>query len=131
MTPKHIILDTNAVLRFIINDNPSKNVEVATLLNKENCIVPVEVIAETVYILGKEYSRSRQRIADEVKGFIAIKENLVVCENVVRFACNTFAATRLDFVDCLLDGYAKVNGSRVFTFDGDLKKRLEHLAYNG
>jgi hypothetical protein len=35
-----------------------------------------------------------------------------------------YASTGLDFVDCLLDGYAKIKGNPVFTFDKDLKTQL-------
>jgi predicted nucleic-acid-binding protein len=49
--------------------------------------------------------------------------------NIVRFACNLYAATKLDFVDCLLDGYAKIKGNPVFTFDGGLKKQLGIRAF--
>jgi len=61
----------------------------------------------------------RLLIADEIKDFIAIKENLVVEENVIRHGCNTFASTNLDFIDCLLIAYANVKGNQVFTFDND------------
>jgi predicted nucleic-acid-binding protein len=70
----------------------------------------------------------RRLIADEIKDFIAIKENFVVEENVIRHGCNTFASTNLDFNDCLLIAYAKVKGNPVFTFDNDLNKKLENNA---
>ena len=82
MTGKEIILDTNAVLRFITGDN------------------------------------------------IEIKENLVFEENVIRYGCNTFASTNLDFIDCILIAYANVKGNPVFTFDNDLNKQLKHNAFN-
>jgi predicted nucleic-acid-binding protein len=130
MTAKSVILDTNAVLRFITGDNEEESKAVSDLLNTNDCIIPVEVIAEAVYNLAKKYSHSRQEIADEIKDFIEIKENLVVEENTIRFGCNLFASTNLDFVDCLLDGYAKINGNIVFTFDSDLRKRLGEKAFN-
>ena len=43
MTSKCIILDTNAVLRFITGDNAEKCLKVSELLDKN---VPLEVIAE-------------------------------------------------------------------------------------
>ena len=38
--------------------------------------------------------------------------------------------TSLDFVDCLLVGYANVRGNQVFSFDDPLNKKLEHKAFN-
>ena len=129
MTKRKVMLDTNAVLRFITDDDREKSRKVSELINTVNCIVSIEIIAETVYNLEKYYSHSRQLIAEEIKDFVGIKENLVFEENVVRYGCNIYVSTKLDFIDCLLIGYANVNGNPVFTFDYDLIKQLEHKAY--
>ena len=102
MTNNEVILDTNAVLRFITGDNIEKCQKVSDLINTNDCIVLIEVIAEVVYNLEKFYMYPRNLIADEIKDFIAIKENLVFEENVIRHGCNTFASTNFDFIDCLL-----------------------------
>ena len=130
MTPKEIILDTNAVLRFITCDDTDRWQKVSDLLDTSDCIVPIEVIAEAVYNLDSSYGHTRKLISDEIKDFIAIKENLVTEENVVRYGCNIFASTNLDFVDCLLVGYANIRGNTVFSFDNPLNKKLVHKAFN-
>ena len=129
MTKKEVILDTNAVLRFITGDNTEKCKKVSGLIDTNDCIVPVEVIVEAVYNLEKFYKHSRQRITAEIKDFVTIKKNLVCEENVVRYGCNIYVSTKLDFIDCLLVGYANVNDNTIFTFDDDLKKQLQHKAY--
>ena len=123
------MLDTNAILRFITDDNHEKSEKVEDMINTADCLVSIEVIAEAVYNLRKDYEHSRQHISEEIKDFISIKENLVFEETVVRYGCNVYASTRLDFVDCILAGYAHINGNSVFTFDKELKKKLEHKAY--
>jgi predicted nucleic-acid-binding protein len=130
LTKKEVILDTNAVLRFITGDNMEKCKKVSDLIDTSDCIVPIEVIAEAIYNLEKFYKHSRQLIADEKKDFIAIKKNLVFEENIVRYGCNTFASTNLDFVDCLLVAYANVKGNPIFTFDEYLIKQLGQNAFN-
>ena len=81
--------------------------------------------------MGKKfYMHPRHLIADEIKDFIAIKENFVFEENIIRYGCNTFASTNLDFIDCLLIAYANVKGHPVFTFDNELNKQLKHNAFN-
>jgi len=130
LAKKDVILDTNAVLRFIIGDNIEKWQKVSELIDAYDCIIPLEVIAEAVYNLEKFYKHTRQIIAAEIKDFVAIREKLVYEENVVRYGCNIFAATKLDFIDCLLDAYANVKGNPVFTFDDYLNKQLGHNAFN-
>ena len=131
MADKEVILDTNAVLRFITGDNIEKCQKVSELIDSSDCIVPTKVIAEAVYNLEKFYMHPRQLIAEEIKDFIAIKENLVINGNVVRYCCNTFASTNLDFVDCLLVGYANVKGNPVFSFDDGLNRHLGSNTYAG
>ena len=130
MTGKKTILDANALLRFITVDDVERSQKVSDYINTNDCIVPIEVIAEVVYNLEKFYKHPRQLIAEEIKDFSAIKENLVYEENVIRLGCNTFASTKLDFIDSLLVAYANVNRNPVFSFDTELNKRLENYAVN-
>jgi len=123
------MLDTNAVLRFIADDDKGKSTKVTNLINAADCIVSIEVIAEAVYNLEKYYDHSRQLIADEIKDFIGIKEGFVLEENIIRYGCNIYASTRLDFIDCLLIGYANVKDYQIFTFDVELKKKLGNKVY--
>jgi predicted nucleic-acid-binding protein len=69
-------------------------------------------------------------VADRLKEFIQFQDDFVPDRNVVVYGLNLFAASQFDFVDCLIDGYAKVNGNQAFTFDGDLRKRLGEKLYS-
>jgi predicted nucleic-acid-binding protein len=124
-------LDTNAVIHYIAVENVVCFDQVSNLLIETVCFVPMEVISEAAFVLENVIGMKRQIIADKMKDFISLQDNLVSETNVVIYALNLFASSRLDFVDCLLDGYAKVNGNPVFTFDGDLRKQLEHKFYRG
>ena len=73
---------------------------------------------------------TRHHIAEEIKDFIGIKENLIFEEDVVHYSCNYFALTNFDFIDCLLIGYANIKGNSIFSFDDSLNKKLEHNAFN-
>jgi predicted nucleic acid-binding protein len=127
---KTVILDTNAVLRFLMQNDEEMYNQVAELLITNDCITTVEVVAEAVYNLQKKYKLTRQAIAERIKDFSTLQEDLLLEETVVLYACNLFAGSSLDFVDCLLDGYAKIKGNPVFTFDGDLRKQLGVRFFN-
>ncbi|GHV92880.1 hypothetical protein AGMMS50268_33830 [Spirochaetia bacterium] len=128
---KTVLLDTNAVLRFLMQNDEEMYNQVAKLLITNDCITTVEVVAEAVYNLQKKYKLTRQAIAERIKDFSTLQEDLLMEETVVLYACNLFAISNFDFVDCLLDGYAKVKGNPVFTFDGDLRKQLGVKFFNG
>jgi predicted nucleic-acid-binding protein len=130
MTQKPVLLDANGIVSLIIDPNSEKSGKVAALLSERVCMVPIEVIAEVVYALRDKYGYTRQQISADIKDFVKFIDDIVPETNVVLYGLNLYASSKLDFVDCLLDGYAKVNGNPVFTFDGDLKKQLEHKFYH-
>ena len=48
-------------------------------------------------------------------------------EKSVRYALEVYAAVSLDFVDCLLIAYNKINHENEFSFDKKLNKSLQRL----
>ena len=121
-----ILFDTNAILRYILQDDVSMANAVETELesNFGNCVIPVEVITEMVYVLNKVYNVDRKTIALSIEGIANIHSDLIVNCDVVCYASKIYATTNLDFVDCLLVGYAKIQNYLIFTFDKDLKKKI-------
>jgi predicted nucleic-acid-binding protein len=121
---KPVVLDTNAVIHFVLAYDISKFKTVAHVLDNNQCYIPTEVIAESVYILGGKFQIDRQTIAAKLKDFIVIQDDLVSEINAVSFGLNLYASSKFDIVDCLLVGYAKAKGYPVLTFDSELKKKL-------
>jgi predicted nucleic-acid-binding protein len=121
------ILDTNAMLRYILRDNQQMADEVESVLSFEECMIPVEVVAEMVYVLSKVYQIERTSVKDSIDLISNIDDYLFEHQKVVLFALVVFASSKLDFVDCLLIGYAKVEGYELFTFDKKLKSKLSSL----
>ena len=51
-------------------------------------------------------------------------------EKTINQLClSIYASSKFDIVDCLIAGYAKVNGYPVLTFDNNLKKELAEQVY--
>ncbi|MDR0794838.1 MAG: PIN domain-containing protein [Tannerella sp.] len=120
-----VIFDTNAILRYILRDNPAMSAEVKNqLLTGEVCFIPVEVIAEIVYVLSKVYGIERDVIATTVTNISRVSNISIAQKDVVLHALRVYAVTTLDFVDCLLIGYAKEEHYTVFTFDKKIRKFL-------
>jgi predicted nucleic-acid-binding protein len=46
-----VVFDTNAILRYILQDNQVMADEVEQQLLDDVCFIPVEVVAEIVYVL--------------------------------------------------------------------------------
>jgi predicted nucleic-acid-binding protein len=121
-----VIFDTNAILRYVLQDNTAMADAVEKELALNSCLLPMEVIAEMVYVLSKVYKISRTTIAETIEGLMEIDHISVLYPEVVLCAVRTYASTKLDFIDCLLAGYAKSENHTVYTFDKALKKQLSH-----
>jgi predicted nucleic-acid-binding protein len=119
-----VIFDTNAILRYMLRDNPVMADEVELEILSNACFIPVEVVAEIVYVLSKIYGIRRDVIATTVTAVTRVSNITVAQKDVVHHALRVYALTTLDFVDCLLVGYAKEERYTVFTFDKKLRKFL-------
>ena len=119
-----VLFDTNAILRYILQDNHEMAEAVEQQLSEHICYIPVEVVAEVVYVLSKVYNIERNVLAQIVIDVTHTDKISVEKSNIVRYALGVFASSRLDFVDCLLVGYAKEKQYSIFTFDKKLKRYL-------
>lgn len=117
------LIDTNVILRFVLNDNAEMAKRAAEVIESGAYTKP-EVIAEVVYVLKSVYSTPKDKIKSIIRGL----SDIVQIENsdCVIHAIDLFSSTSLDFVDCLLVAYHSLKGETVFTFD---KKLNKHLTY--
>ncbi len=116
------MLDTNMVLRYLLNDNEEMAEEAERIIKKGSALLTTEVIAEVVYVLKGVYSIERGQIASCLLEFLS--EVNIPEEQVVRLGLETYAEQNLDFVDCILYAYNRVKGYEVKTFDKKLQRLL-------
>lgn len=118
-----VIFDANMILRYLLNDNEEMVNQAKQYLIVGNVKVTIEVIAEVVYVLKGVYKMERQKIAEKIIAFLELvecKEREVLC-----LALNIYGKENLDFVDCVLYAYNRIEKSEIATFD---KKLLQLLA---
>jgi len=119
------VLDTNAILRFLLRDDVEKAAYVRDMMQQGTCLVPVEVLAEVVYVLTKFYKIERTEVQNTLLDFLQNENVEMPSQSVAEVALHYFGETKLDFVDCLLIGYALIDGHQIITFDKELKKILQ------
>lgn len=119
------ILDANAILRFLLQDNEGQFQHVRHYINQKHCYVTLEVLAEVSYVLEGLYQVPRP---DIVNNFRKLNNDVTILNaDVLLRSLEIFDKTpKLDFVDCLLYGYKLEKGMEVVTFDKKLQKRLEN-----
>ena len=119
-----IILDANAILRYVLDDIKEQADAVEKTLENEIVLILPEVIAEVVYVLTKYYNQPRNTSAEHLLHFLEDAD----CNSIVLLnALKTFGKSNLDFVDCLLYEYAKQPGYKVLSFDKGLSKLIKGI----
>lgn len=116
-----VMLDANAVIRYVLDDISEQADAAEAAINNGACVPPL-VLAECVYILTKFYKQSRGDVA------VALLRVLECVEtddaDVMRASLLLFASEPLDFADCVLLAYNRVRGMQILTFDKRLLNRL-------
>lgn len=123
MRKNDCILDANAVLRFLLQDNEEQFQQVKAIIQKKNCYVTLEVLAEVCYVLEGLYQVTRE---DIISNFRNLMNDVIIMNVAVLLrGLDIFdKSLKLDFVDCLLYGYQLEKGINIVTFDQKLRKRL-------
>ena len=118
-----VLLDANMILRYLLDDNEIMAKHAALYIDSGSTSVTIEVIAEVIYVLKGVYLLDRHKIAKTIQQFLS----LVRCrdEKVLMFALDTFDKHNLDFVDCILYAYYKVERAEIATFDKQLLRLME------
>lgn len=117
-----VILDTNMILRYLLNDNPEMAEYAQNAIQKGNTKVTIEVIAEVVYVLSGVYSVERPDIRNALSAFL--EEVKATEKQVILCALDVYADHKLDFVDCVLYAYHHIHACDILTFDKKLNRLL-------
>jgi len=119
-----VIIDTNIILRYILNDHPDLSPEAKEIFLNNDILILTEVVAEAIYVLNGIYKFSRKEIADELLLVFSMDDIYLEDEQLLLCAINEYATTNLDFVDTFLYAQYKYLGKEVLTFDNELKAKL-------
>ena len=122
-----LILDTNAILRYMLSDNIDMATKVNELITNNRVMVRYEIVAEVVYVLEGVYSLSRDKIKDSISVFLSVPNVETESKSVLLLALETYVDKNIDFVDCLLYGFKVLQSYDVFTFDKKLNKLLNTM----
>ncbi|KXK01558.1 MAG: tRNA(fMet)-specific endonuclease VapC [Acidobacteria bacterium OLB17] len=121
-------LDSNVVLRLILNDVPEQSARAAAFVDKTSCYVTDVVVAECVFVLEKVYGLDRDRIS-ELMSILFKLETVALSEDVMKRTFDLYRASRpLSFVDCYSVAEAMLNDLKVVSFDRALLKKCKPIA---
>lgn len=124
---KRFIIDTNALLRFLLGDIPDQKVLVEKLLRRAKkseivIIVPEIVIFELYFALLKYYHFKKEEIINVLQSVVSADYLQAESKEVFLSALILYKANTISLADCFLAAYAKKEKADLFTFDRHLQK---------
>lgn len=129
---KTYVLDTNSLLRFLLDDIPSqtKIVKEKIKLAKQGelkLIVHALVIFEVIYALTKVYGFPKEKVVNVLKKIIAFKYLDISEREIISDALEVYLIKNLSFVDCFLYKLSHKFNAELFTFDRNLEKLSKNV----
>ncbi len=120
-----IALDTNVVVRLLVDDDPGQTRRARALLAKRTALVTPTVLLETEWVLRGAYSIDRVAIVRSLRAFLGLPAVTLGDAQAVAQALDWFAAG-LDFADALHLALSS-DAEEFVTFDARLVKRARQI----
>lgn len=117
-----IALDTNVLVRFLVQDDPSQarlaGKIIDQLTEEDPGFVSREVLLELVWVLERAYRLARAEIAGAVDGLLASTELVVEDADAIGSALELYRNDGFGFADLMIAAAARRAGAaEVVTFD--------------
>ena len=115
-------LDTNVVLRYIMQDDEKQATKATKLIESLTATdagyITLVSVLEIVWVLESSYDLAREQVAQALEGVLRSKQLVVEQADQVLRALRVFKSSKADFADCLIERSAAHAGCvRTMTFD--------------
>lgn len=115
-------LDTNVLVRYIMQDDPKQSAKatklVESLTGEEPGFVTLVSVIELVWVLSSCYDLKREQITQALEALLRAKQLVVDQADQVVRALRVFAAGSADFADCLIERISSNAGcAKTMSFD--------------
>jgi|SRR3989344_3101132 len=123
-----IFLDTNVILRFVLDDNPELSPKAAAIFDtiqnsKTKIYLPPVIVAEIVYVLLKVYKTSRIEISQKLLPILKIPAIKTDHKDIYSKVLKIFVNKNIDFEDAVMVVLMEKKGTtQLYSFDGDFDK---------
>jgi predicted nucleic-acid-binding protein len=133
MSGNKAFIDTSALLRLLVKDDPAKAKAVEKLLKESKdkgmtlYVLPVTIL-EIVWVTEKVYRLTRKTIRELVEAILNTPELKCPREPVFRQALITYETQKIKFADAVMGYWGLHEGlSTVYTYDEKDFKRIPGL----
>lgn len=117
-----VLIDTNLIIRYLVNDNPQKTEEIEIFLrNKIKKILPDIIVAEIVWVLSSFYKLSKISVLEKVRALINIEHvqcNKILLEETI----SLWEEYNISFIDSYLAATGKQKHLKIYSYDEKFDK---------
>ncbi len=117
------LVDTNLIVRFLLNDNPQQALASEKVFKQSSDLVITDIaVAETVWTLQSFYGFSRQEIVEKIFKFLQSK-NFICNQELLFNSLFLYLNHNISFVDAYFAAYAEIEKLEgIYSFDEGLDK---------
>jgi predicted nucleic-acid-binding protein len=102
-------LDTNVIVRYIVQDDATQSALATTLIEslspEQPGYISIITLIELVWVLQGAYQASREDIITTLDSLLKTKEIVISQADIVAQALRIFSHTKADFSDCLIERF--------------------------
>jgi predicted nucleic-acid-binding protein len=115
-------LDTNVVVRYIVQDDPVQSRQATRLIearsDQDPGFISIVTLAEITWVLDSAYGATRQEIADVIENLLQTQSIFVQLAEIAWKALAIYRKGAADFADCLIERLGAAHGCEAtYTFD--------------
>ncbi len=100
-------LDTNVVVRYIAQDDPTQSRKATHLIEsltpEKPGFIPLVALVEIVWVLQESYGVTKRELIEILETLLRTKELVIERAEIVARALGLFWNSRADFPDCLIE----------------------------
>lgn len=133
---KQYLIDTNGLLRFLLNDVPAQADSINTHLKQAKSgavtiTVPLFVFPELEFALRKFYRFKKEEIVQKLGYVVDLVYLDIEKPDILRKALLFYRDHAVSFVDTIFLAEAAISGKELLTFDAKLKKTFTDVSDDG
>jgi predicted nucleic-acid-binding protein len=115
-------LDTNVLVRYLTEDDPTQTIAAARVMDSLSAVSPgfisLVVLAELVWVLESFYRFKKKETEQVLETLLRSEELVLERAEIVSQALRLFRGSHADFADCLIERCGHAAGSEhTVTFD--------------
>ena len=117
------LIDTNLIIRYLVEDDPKKADAVEKLLKNpgQKLILLDLTFAEAIWVLSSLYKLEKSQIIESLSALLGVK-SIVANRKILRKALEYFANYNISFIDAYQVGYAASRDLGIYSYDKDFDK---------